>query len=520
MRPRGAKGEKLVIKNALRRAAASRKVWLAALAVVGLSTATAGVAMAGTSTGDVAPAGVSANATAFSLKSFGAKADGKTNDAPALDKAISAASNAGGGVVNVPAGVTVLAAGTVHLQSNVTINVPSGSTITGSASGYDKPESNPNDKFQDYGHSHFHNAMFFGDRVNNVTFTGGGTIDGGGHLITGNPKSGQADKIISITRCNGLNISNITLKRGGHFAALINGCTNVTSDHLTIRTAGDRDGWNIISTTNVTITNADIAANDDALPFKSDYALGAKLPNGHVTVTNSKLSAGCCNALMFGSETCGDFTDYDFNHITITGAGKSGLGMVSMDGAKISNVRYSDITLSGTASPIMLKVGTRKRCGNSPGVGDISDIHFTNITGTNAGAFSPTIWGQPGHQVSNVTFNNVKLNVPGGHAAMGTGVPSDSGDYNPKSLGTRPAYGWYLHNISGITFTNSGVSFSKNDQRPAVIANTGSNVKFDTFTYESGSGAPFDFGFQGITGYCVTNSGSPKISATGSTASC
>src|SRR5262249_51889083 len=222
------------------------------------------------------------------------------NDAPAFDRAITAASEAGGGVVNVPAGVTVQVAGTVHLKSDVTINVPSGSTITGSASGYDTPESNPNDRYQDYGHSHFHNAMFYGDNVNNVTFTGGGTIDGGGHLITGNPKSGQADKIISITQCTGLTISNITLRRGGHFAALINGCDNVKSDHLTIRTADDRDGWNIISTTNVTITNADIAANDDALPFKSDYALGKKLPNGHVTVADSKLSAQCCNALMFG----------------------------------------------------------------------------------------------------------------------------------------------------------------------------------------------------------------------------
>src|SRR6185295_7796998 len=117
-------------------------------------------------------------------------------------------------------------------------------------------------------------------------------------------------------------------------------CTNVVSDHLTIDTASDRDGWNIISTTNVTITNADIAGNDDALVFKSDYALGAKLPNGNVTVTDSHLSAGCCNALMFGSETCGDFTNYHFERITVKGSDKSGLGLVSMDGAKISDVHY------------------------------------------------------------------------------------------------------------------------------------------------------------------------------------
>jgi hypothetical protein len=36
-----------------------------------------------------------------------------------------------------------------------------------------------------------------------------------------------------------------------------------------------------------------------------------------------------------------DFTHYRFSHIAITGAGKSALGMVSMDGARISEVDYS-----------------------------------------------------------------------------------------------------------------------------------------------------------------------------------
>ena len=35
--------------------------------------------------------------------------------------------------------------------------------------------------------------------------------------------------------------------------------------------------------------------------------------------------------------------------ITITGSNKSGLGLVSMDGAKISDVHYSDITMTGVA---------------------------------------------------------------------------------------------------------------------------------------------------------------------------
>ena len=486
-----------------------------AAGVVGLAAAAPLVANAATQ----APAPVKQ----FSVASFGALTQG-SDARPALEKAITAASNAGGGEVTFPIGNFALS-GTTHLKSNVTINVPSGTTLTASASGYDAPESNPNSAFQDFGHSHFHNAVFFGNNVDNVKFTGGGTIDGGNHLITGNPKSGQADKIISLTNCTNLTISGITLSRGGHFAALINGCNHVISDHLKIRTGSDRDGWNIINTSNVTITNIDDQANDDALVFKSDWALGKRFPDqGHVHVTNAKLQAGCCNALMFGSETCSNFTDYNFENITITGANKSGLGMVSMDGANISDVHYRNITVSNVASPIMQKIGTRARCGDHPGTGHISNITYDNIkiSGKSSPQFTATIWGADGsHHVSNVTFNNVTINVPGGHGAMSTGVPSNNPkDYNPKSIGTRPAYGWYIHDADHITFNGGGVSFSSGDSRPAVIANSGSAIKFTGgFAFEKSKGSS-DFIMQNVTGYCVQAAGSPRVSTTGSSQAC
>ncbi|MFJ8060598.1 glycosyl hydrolase family 28 protein [Streptomyces sp. NPDC096142] len=463
------------------------------------------------------------HAAVYEVRDYGAKGDGSANDTPAVNRAITAANAAGGGTVRFPAG-TYRSKNTIHMKSDVTLQVDTGATIQGSsADTYDAPESNPDDQYQDYGHSHFHDAMIYGDRLTNIGFVGGGVIDGLGNLITGNPGPGEADKILSLTRCDGLRIGDgLTLRRGGHFAALINGCTNVTSDHLTIDTASDRDGWNIISTTNVTVTNASIRANDDALVFKSDYALGAKLPNGHVRVSDSYLSAKCCNALMFGSETCGDFSDYQFAKIRIEGADKSGLGMVSMDGAKISDVHYRDITMTGVHSPIMEKIGTRRRCGDSPGVGSISDVTYDDITATgNSPSFSPTLWGESGHRISGITFTNVHITVPGGNGTMSTGVPgNDPKDYNPKAIGTRPAYGWYLHNADTVHFTDSSVKFAANDGRPAVIANAASGVRFSGFTAQRGTNSPYDLGFQDVDGYCVTGAGAPRVSSTGSTENC
>ncbi len=466
----------------------------------------------------------------YNVRDYGAVGDGHVNDSPAIARAITAADAAGGGTVQFPAG-NYKSKNTVHLRSNITIHLESGATIMGSvADTYDAAEPNPYDRYQDYGHSHFHDAMFYGDNLSNIAFTGSGTIDGMGFLVTAtrDPGPGEADKIISLTRCRDLTLSGITLRRGGHFAALINGCDRVVSDHLTIDTAGEQDGWNIINTTNVTITNANISANDDALAFKSDYALGAKLPNGHVTVTDSTLKAGCCNALMFGSETCGDFTDYQFQNIRINGANKSGLGLVSMDGANISDVHYRDITMTGVRSPIFQKISTRKRCGNNPGVGHISNITYDNITATGASpSLTPTLWGESGsNHISGVTFTNVNITVPGGSPAIATTVPSNNvTNYDPSSIGTRPAYGWYLHNADNIRFVNSSVRFATNDDRPAVIANGGGPVRFDRFTAQRGSSSAYDVGFQTVNGYCVTNGtntggGALRVNTAGSTQSC
>jgi polygalacturonase len=496
----------------------------------GSMTAVATVALIGgmvaVATADVAPTAV------FNVRDFGATGNGSTNDTPAIQRAIDAATvAAGGGIVQFPSG-TYQSRNTIHMKSNVTLQVDTGATIRGASNDdYDEAEDNPFDEFQDFGHSHFRNAMIFGDRLTNIGFVGGGVIDGGGHLITGNPDDGEADKIISLTRCNGLRVGDgLTLRRGGHFAMLINGCTNVVSDRLRIDTASDRDGWNIISTTNVTITNANIEADDDALAFKSDYALGAKLPNGNVRVSDSFLSAGCCNALMFGSETCGDFTGYNFERIRIDGADKSGLGMVSMDGTVISDVHYRDITMINVRSAIMQKVGTRRRCGNNPGVGRITNVTYDNITssGQSSNNFSATLWGESGanNKISNVTFNNVDITVPGGNGTMGTGVPSnDPNNYNPNSIGTRPAYGWYIRNATGIRFIDSSVQFVSNDGRPAVIANNSGSITFDRFTAERGSNSPNDMNFQTVAGYCVQNSantsgGALRVVQSGSTQSC
>src|SRR6266536_3774788 len=140
----GAKGEALFRFS--KRAAVPATVSLAVLGAAALSAAWAGTATATTIT--VGPRAT----TTINC--------GGGNAAPAINKAIQAASKAGGGTLVFPKG-TCHVNGTVHVMSHITFQLNDGAVLVGAGSGYDKPESNPNDKFQDFAHSHFHDAMFF-----------------------------------------------------------------------------------------------------------------------------------------------------------------------------------------------------------------------------------------------------------------------------------------------------------------------------------------------------------------------
>ena len=101
-------------------------------------------------------------AATFNVRDFGATGNGSTNDTAAINRAIQATSDAPGiNILRFPSG-TYRSANSIHMRSGVTIQLDAGATIMGASSDdYDPPESNPNDDFQDYGHSHFHNAMIW-----------------------------------------------------------------------------------------------------------------------------------------------------------------------------------------------------------------------------------------------------------------------------------------------------------------------------------------------------------------------
>ena len=133
----------------------------------------------------------------FNVRSYGATGDGTNLDSPAIDKAIAAAADAGGGTVLVPAGTYL--SGSIHLKSNIHLVIDAGATILAApqdTNAYDETEPYTFGGYQDGGHCYFHNSLIWGENLTNVFITGNGMINGAGLVRS----DGILDKMVGFNK--------------------------------------------------------------------------------------------------------------------------------------------------------------------------------------------------------------------------------------------------------------------------------------------------------------------------------
>jgi polygalacturonase len=490
------------------------------------------------------PATASA-ARGYDVRAFGAKGDGVTIDSDAINRAIEAASAAGGGTVHLSAGT--YASHSIRLRSHVGLHLDHGAVLlaadTGGGRGYDPAEAGPGNAYQDFGHSRFHNSLIWGENVEHVSITGPGRIDGrglskglGGRAQDLDTRPGEANKAIALKRARHVLLRDFTIFRGGHMAILATGVDNLTIDNLSIDT--NRDGIDIDACRNVRISNTSVnSPNDDAIVLKSSFALGEPRFTENVTIVNSVVSGfdvgtmldgtygrtttaapdrdGPTGRIKFGTESNGGFRNITISNVVFNRS--RGLALETVDGGLLEDVTISNITMREISNaPIFLRLASRMRGPAGTAVGKLRRISISNVVVYDADPRYPSmIVGIPGHPVEDVRLSNIRVVSRGGLSLETVGkqpaelvnnffrppggnpprdpyaVPEREAMYpEPSLFGLLPAYGFYIRHATGVRMDGVELGYSATDTRPAFVLDDVRDVVLHGVRAQKAAGVP------------------------------
>jgi polygalacturonase len=488
----------------------------------------AGTGLASTTVGSSATLGWGSTATAvsastgevFDVRTFGAKGDGKTLDTQAINKAIGTAAAGGGGTVRFSAGNYL--AHSIHLRSNITLYLGPGATLiaaeTQGQTGlvYDPPEPNAWDKFQDFGHSHWHNSLIWGEGIHNVSILGPGLIWGRG-LSRGSGDTalapGVGNKSISLKNCHNVILRDLSILHGGHFAVLATGVDNFTIDNLTIDT--NRDGIDIDCCRNVRVSNCSVNSPwDDGICLKSSYGLGFARPTDHVAITNCYVT-GCYeegtlldgtykrigpdyNApqngrIKFGTESNGGFRNITISNCVIEGC--HGLALETVDGGLLEDVSITNLTMRDiTDVPFFLRLGRRMRGPEGVPIGQLRRVNISNVVVSNCSSRQAAIiTGIPSHYISDVKLSNIYVLHQGGGTKEDSAIqpPELENAYpEPSRFGPMPAHGFFIRHVKGIEMHDVEIKCAKQDLRPAFLLEDVEGASFARMKLSYASNVP------------------------------
>ena len=186
-----------------------------------------------------------------SITSFGAIADGKTNNAVAIQRLIDKVSANGGGQVIIPPGNFVT--GTIYLKSGVDLHLSAGACLMGSTDRKDYKNEGA--------------GLIEAKNQTNISISGSGVIDGraqelmldilqklrSGEIEQDNmwrvkrPGEGVRTVILAIDSCSNITVSGITLKNSSGWVQNYTECTNLIIDGITVQSTAywNNDGIDI-----------------------------------------------------------------------------------------------------------------------------------------------------------------------------------------------------------------------------------------------------------------------------------
>jgi polygalacturonase len=354
----------------------------------------------------------------FNIKDFGALGDNQTDNTVAIQSAIAAAQNAGGGKVIIPAGTFLC--GPLQFISSLDFHVDSGAIL----------KMLPMDKYP--GGTTTGTDFISGSKLHDIAITGRGTIDGQGSpwWPFAKDKDAKRPRMIALRECDKVLIENLTLTNSPMFHIAISGkSSNITVSGVIVRAPASDDPVNPshntdacdVSGSNILIRNCDISTGDDNFTCGGGttnvHIIGCKYGNGHGLSIGSYTKGGVSNFLI---ENC-TFSNTEYGIRIKSDRDRGGV---------VQNLTYRNLQMTNVGLPVLVygaykakerefrnlqKISPEIADGYAPApIGDLTPIYknirFENITATvQDGKRAGLIWGLPEAPASDIVFQNVEI---------------------------------------------------------------------------------------------------------------
>lgn len=454
---------------------------------------------------------VHAAAAVYDVTDYGTHGNGAQLDTKAIQQAIDECHNDGGGRVYVPAGTYLT--GTLNLKSNVEFYLETGAVLKATT-----------DLSQYQRHNSELAGIFYTERASNVSITGNGCIDGDGmsfmepgkekvigdqekvhtrqgldfRKVTGVRGDGplypkdRYHQMIVFSECTDITLSDFKCKDSPYWCFVIVHCEGVKIHGLFIDNnlmIPNGDGIDIISCSDVTVSDCRIYAGDDAIVV-AGYGWhhgdpGFKnivKPSRNISVDNCILQSRS-SGIRIGGHDLNSMSGYSFSNITIFDSNR-GINISVSDSCSLENVTFDNIHIEtrlhtgdwwGQGEPI--KISAMVLVPEKQKIGIIRNLFFNNIICK--GENSVIMIADKQTQLQNIYFNNFEFilrksaieDVAGGNYDLRLNV------YPERSLYATDIPAVYIENAANIYFNQGNIGWEDADMPYHTFAIDAIDVK-------------------------------------------
>lgn len=373
----------------------------------------------------------------YNILHFGARKGGVDDARPAINSAITACSEAGGGRVFVPAG-KYLVKGPVVLKSNVNLHLADGAELVFSA---DENDYLPAVLTRWEGTELFNfSPLIYAYQVENIAITGRGILNGQGskNIATWKPNQKKDQKLIRkmgtegtpvyqrvfgkghVLRpafiepvgCRNILISDVKIVDATFWVIHPIGCNSVTVRDVTIDSRNpNNDGFDPESTTDALIERCNFSTGDDGIAIKSGrdqdgWRVGQ--PTENIVIRNCTF-ASLANGVCVGSEISGGVRNVYIENVTVPKAGSALYFKSNLDrGGYIENVYARNIKVDSVGSAIRFDPDYKSESKENYPT-RFRNFHIENVDCRLASRNALEINGFAEMPVSDVTLRNVNV---------------------------------------------------------------------------------------------------------------